>query len=166
MEEWKTIDGTGGMYEVSSYGRLRSNISVKILKTNVNSAGYILATFPIAGVKKRRQVHRLVASAFIPNPEGKPQVNHLDADRTNNHVENLEWCTASENTVYSFKIGNSKRYPHHEKPVIRSDGKVYRSMTAAAKDLGVPYSYVRDVCNGTQKSTRGYGFSRMEGVTL
>lgn len=164
MEEWRPIAGTAGQYEVSSYGRLRSNISKKMLRTYVNSAGYVLATFPINGVKKARQMHRIVAEAFIENPDGKPQINHIDADRTNNRVDNLEWCTPSENTLHSFKIGRSVRYPHHEKAVIRSDGKQYRSMCEAARDLNVPYSYIRDVCNGTQKTTRGYSFRRVEGV--
>ena len=105
MEEWKVIEGTNGDYEISSYGRLWSNITGKILKTHINSAGYMLSNIKIHGVKKRRQVHRMVAKAFIPNPENKPQVNHLDANRTNNRVDNLEWCTGSENTRYSFKIG-------------------------------------------------------------
>lgn len=159
MEEWKEIQGTNGKYEVSTFGRIKSNITNKILKTYVNSAGYVLATFPIDGVKKRRQVHRLVASAFIPNADGKPFINHIDANRVNNRVENLEWCTASENTLHSFRLGRSKRYPHHEKSVVRSDGKVFPSMSAAARAIGVPYSYVRDVCNGKQKSTRGFSFS-------
>ncbi|MBE6993392.1 MAG: hypothetical protein E7423_01920 [Ruminococcaceae bacterium] len=160
MECWAEIKGTDGRYEISSYGRVWSNISRKILRSYVNSAGYVLITFPINGEKKRRQVHKLVADAFIPNPENKPQINHIDADRTNNHVENLEWCTASENTRHAFKLGRAKRAPHHEKAVVRSDGKEYRSMSEAARDLGVPYSYIRDVCNGTQKTTRGYSFVR------
>lgn len=164
MEEWRPIEGTAGNYEVSSYGRLWSNISHRELRTYINSDGYVMATFPISGVKKRRMMHRIVANAFIPNTEGKPQINHIDANRTNNHVENLEWCTPSENTRHSFKLGISKGTPHHEKPVVRSDGKLYNSMSDAARDLNVPYSYIRDVCNGTQKTTRGYGFQRVEGV--
>lgn len=161
MEEWRVLEGTEGQYEISSCGRIWSNITNRILRTYINSAGYVMATFPINGVKKRRMVHRLVAEAFIQNVENKPMINHIDADRTNNNVENLEWCTNRENVMHGFKIGTIKRHPHHEKPVMRSDGKRYRSMSEAARDLGVPYSYIRDVCNGTQKSTRGYGFSRV-----
>lgn len=163
MERWKVIDGTGGKYEISTCGRIRSNITNKVLRTYVNSAGYVLATFPIGGIKKRRPVHRLVAAAFIPNPGEKPFVNHIDADRTNNNVENLEWCTASENALHSFRLGRSVRRAHHEKAVLRSDGVRFQSMTAAARAIGVPYSYVRDVCNGTQKTTKGYGFVRIGG---
>ena len=160
MEIWKPIKGTDGNYEISSMGRVRSNITNKVLKIYVNSAGYMLATFPIDGVKKARQVHRLVADAFIPNVSGKPFINHIDADRTNNCVENLEWCTGSENALHSFKLGISKRYAHHEKAVVRSDGVVFPSVCAAARAIGVPYSYVRDVCSGKQKTTRGYGFTK------
>ena len=163
MEKWKEIAGTDGRYEISTQGRIKSNITGRILKTYVNSAGYILATFPVDGVKKRRQVHRLVADAFIPNPDGKPFINHIDANRTNNHIENLEWCTGSENARHSFKLGISKRFPHHEKAVMRSDGVEFPSMSAAARALGVPYSYIRDVCNGRQKRTQGYGFSVIGG---
>lgn len=163
MEIWKTIDKTNGNYEISSHGRIKSNITGRVLKTYVNSAGYVIATFPIGGVKKRRQVHRLVADAFIPNIAGKPFINHIDANRTNNCVENLEWCTGSENALHSLKLGRSKRHPHHEKAVVRSDGVRFPSMCAAARAIGVPYTYIRDVCNGKQKSTRGYGFSVIGG---
>lgn len=163
MEVWKEIKGTDGRYAVSSSGRVWSNFTKKVLKTYVNSAGYVLIRIEINGEKKNWQVHRLVAEAFIPNEQNKPQVNHIDAVRTNNNVENLEWCTPSENTRHSFKLGTSKRYAHHERPVRRSDGKVYPSLCAAARELGVPYSYVRDVCSGKQKSTRGYGFERIGG---
>ena len=157
-EIWKVIDGTDGKYEISSFGRIKSNITGKILKTYINSDGYMLATFPIDGVKKRRTVHRLVANAFIPKVEGKEFINHIDANRVNNKVDNLEWCTPSENTRHSFALGISKRRPHHTKAVKRSDGRIYQSMSAAARDLNVPYSYIRDVCRGKQKSTRGYSF--------
>lgn len=120
-EKWKPIKGFEGYYEVSSLGRIRSKD--RIVKTRHSQFMYkgrvLLArynehakgTYVSLSVKSNIQrffVHRLVAIAFIPNPENKPHVNHLDADRSNNKVSNLEWCTASENLKHCVKLGRHK----------------------------------------------------------
>lgn len=101
-EIWKeTLDGK---YKISSLGRLMGNgKSKKIIKLFVNVKGYYRyhSTFH----KKNFSIHRLVAESFIPNPDSKPQVNHIDGNRLNNEVSNLEWCTASENQIHCSKIG-------------------------------------------------------------
>lgn len=105
MEIWKDICGFEGLYKISSYGRIKSlhyygGNRVKILKPVKDSDGYL--TIGIWKDKKRysKKMHRLVAEAFIPNPENFPQINHKDEDRENNHVENLEWCTNKYNVNY------------------------------------------------------------------
>ena len=96
MEQWRTIEGYPN-YSVSNYGRVRNDLTCKILKQNLNSSGYYRVM--IGG--KQQFVHRLVAMAFIDNPNNYPVVNHLDYNPRNNHIDNLEWCTQSHNIQYS-----------------------------------------------------------------
>ena len=113
-EEWKDIAGYENKYQVSNLGRVKS-LSYnqkgyeKILKTYTNKrTGYVYAWLYSHCKGKLAPIHRLVAQAFIPNPENKGDVNHKDCDRTNNSLDNLEWCTRSENIKYGFKYGKIK----------------------------------------------------------
>ena len=113
MEEWKSIPGYEGLYEVSSYGRVRSldryvkvkNKSYrlqkgKVLSPGINSYGYLQVFLCCNGKYKIITVHRLIAQAFLPNPDNLPMINHKDEDKTNNNVDNLEWCTQQYNSNY------------------------------------------------------------------
>src|SRR5215467_14906441 len=97
-EIWKQLDFNRKI-AISSYGRLKSVNGGKVWKFHKNKGGYLTTSIYSPETKKSlsRSVHRLVAKYFIPNPENKPQVNHKDFDKTNNHVDNLEWCTCLEN---------------------------------------------------------------------
>lgn len=96
-EIWKDIDGYEGLYQVSNLGRVKSSKHDIILKTYSNR-GYHQVQLSKNNIKSNKTIHRLVAQAFIPNPDNKPQVNHIDEDKTNNKVSNLEWVTAKENS--------------------------------------------------------------------
>ena len=107
MEEiWKDIKGYEGLYQISNFGRVKSFLKRKerILKAGASGDGY-LAVF-LYGLDKSKllKVHRLVAMAFIQNKENKPEVNHKDGNLNNNHVDNLEWVTSSENKRHSYDI--------------------------------------------------------------
>lgn len=105
--EWKLIEGFDGIYSVSNYGEVRNNRTGKLMKPRKNEKGYLRIGLTTNGKQKCMRVHRLVAQAFIPNPENKPEVNHIDFDKENNCVNNLEWVTCKENSDHSF--GNRKR---------------------------------------------------------
>lgn len=120
MEIWKSIESFEGSYEVSNYGRVRSLdrihpkrnglVKGRVLKFNLcggrpGSSRYPTVTFTDRPFRKDFLVHRLVAIYFIPNPENKPEVNHKDGDKLNNHYDNLEWCTRKENVQHSSDTG-------------------------------------------------------------
>lgn len=129
-EEWRPVIGFPD-YEVSNFGRVRSKsryrrwlgglrfIEGQIIKpySNKKRGGYqVVMLYGECCKGSRRQVHRLVAQAFIPNPENKPQINHIDCDPTNNHVDNLEWVTPKENAEWMIKCGRQRITT--EKPLI------------------------------------------------
>ena len=104
----KEIDGYEGRYEVDELGNIYSNAGKekKRLKPQSNGKrGYLQVFLSFNDERKQRLVHRLVAEAFIPNPNNLPQVNHKDGDKTNNNVSNLEWCTRKENVQHGYDTG-------------------------------------------------------------
>lgn len=103
-EEWKPILGFEELYFVSNLGRIKNRNTGRILDGSLQGKGY-RRVFLSGGIRKDNLVHRLVAIAFIPNLEDKPCVNHIDGDRTNNVVSNLEWATYRENNFHSIKEG-------------------------------------------------------------
>lgn len=110
MEVWKAINGYEGLYEISSYGNVRRIANKKTCKQKPISkrkdgGGYFQVGLYKNGIRKWFRVNRLVAIAFIDNPENKLEVNHIDGIRNNNHCENLEWCTRSENEKHTYKMG-------------------------------------------------------------
>lgn len=189
MEVWKRIDGTE-FYEVSNYGRVRSNNylghgTTKVLALAKDQKGYLRVRIYFGKQRITCKVHRLVARAFIPNPSCLPQVNHVDGNKENNHVENLEWCSAHDNVSHAYasglkeknrefarKLGMTygkealRRYCDKRKiPVIAtniSTGDVYEfeSTTKAAQVLGIHQPNIWKVLNGKRKSSGGFTFMK------
>lgn len=185
MEEWRPIPGTENKYEISNYGNVKSlsyhqTGKVKLLKPFPDKKGYLQVDIN----KKSRKVHRIVAEVYIPNPNKKPQINHKDGNKSNNRVDNLEWCTQSENQKHAYKHGlkpksmerahsnevkemlvnYSKKINDKRKiPVIAINIETgertrYSSQSEAAKKLGVHQKSVGRICYGKQKQTKGYRF--------
>lgn len=107
-EQWADIAGYEGLYQVSTFGRVKSFArGKKILKVALRRNGYLIANLLKNGQRKQPLIHRLVAKAFIPNPQNKPEVNHIYS-RFSNHVDCLEWATSSENQLHAVRTGLKK----------------------------------------------------------
>lgn len=109
---WKQTVGEFSNYEVSNTGLVRNKETKKLLKIHKNHLGYEFVGLSNKGRVRKHRVHRLVAFAFLENPENKPNINHLDSNPSNNHVDNLQWCTQSENIKYAYDYG-FKKPPMH-----------------------------------------------------
>ena len=162
MEEWRDIQGYEGKYMVSNYGRVKSLgrtvrcargyriVAERILKGSDDGYGYLQVNLCKDGKGKWYLVHRLVAETFISNPQNLPEVNHKDEVRTNNCVQNLEWCSSQYNVEYS------------QAKVIIGINKIsgliveFPSTREASRQLGIPNSNICACLKGRQKSAGGY----------
>lgn len=172
-EEWRPIKGYEGYYEVSNQGRVRSITHEglqrnrhggesryiypgKIIRPN-NSRIYPSVTLNKAGSAKTFKIHRLVAIHFLPAEEGKPQINHKDANPKNNDADNLEWCTQSYNIQYAYD--NKTKIPPHMRVVGQYTDdwqlvKTWRSVAEACR--GTRCKNIAKVCNGEREHAGGY----------
>ena len=103
MEEWRAVPGYEGLYEVSNKGNVRNVRRNTLLRLSKDCYGYIQVSLYKNGRRTGLRVHRLVTEAFLPNPDNLPEVNHKDEDKTNNRVENLEWCDHKYNMNYGTR---------------------------------------------------------------
>lgn len=158
-EIWRDIEGLEERYQVSNKGRIKSLLGKKprILSPSFINGGYLLVNLRYS---KGKLVHRLVAKAFIPNPENKSEVNHIDGDKTNNNVENLEWVTPKENTTHAFLMNLVHRSEGEKSPrakftkqqilSIREEwipNSKEHSARALAKKYGVSSSTIERIVN-------------------
>jgi len=152
---WKPTHIAG--YEASSAGRIRS-VGMNLILSNRPDDGYYVTRLSVNGLKKNYKTHRLIAKAFIPNPENKPQVNHIDGNKTNNHINNLEWCTAHENMQHAINIGIASSIKN-SKPVLQilpcGNTVRFKSMTAAIKAMGLVGTNSIYVCCHDETKTAG-----------
>lgn len=125
VEQWKDVPGYEGLYQVSTLGRVKSRR--KILRQESLTGGYMNVWLCKNGKRNIHRVHRLVATAFIPNEYNKAQVNHKNMLRNDNRVDNLEWCTASENQKHAFANGRSKAYLKKMHDANKKKVGIYRS---------------------------------------
>lgn len=169
-EEWRTIFDFPN-YEVSNKGNIRSKEyndslghlrSSKKLKKQVNNCGYEYVTLSSKEEKhKTLTVHRIVAKTFIPNPEEKEDVNHIDGNKLNNNVNNLEWTTTQENIKKRYEIGiDGNNYKAVEQRSL--DGKelynIFKSSYEAEKITGIARQHIGACCRGEGKSAGGYSW--------
>lgn len=172
-EIWRDIEGYEGLYQVSNMGRVKSmprkitrrlkgeiTIDGAILKPNKIGSGYEQVTLYNHGERFNFLVHRLVAEAFIPNPHNYPEVNHKDEVKTNNSVDNLEWCDTKYNINYGGGIEkrSSKQRISVDKYSLTGEFiKHYKSLTDAELD-GFNRRLIHRCCKGLQESHKGYNW--------
>lgn len=162
---WKDVIGYEGLYRISSKGDIFSIRSDRQMKTLQNSRGYVCCNLDNGSGGRNSVVHRLVAMAFIPNPHSKPYVNHINGIKTDNRVENLEWCTHAENMQHASRAGLlnpaiANNLQRLKKPVEQlKDGVVvgqFDSLANASRLTGLNKWQIRSACIGDLKSYKGF----------
>lgn len=167
---WKDIKNFEGLYQVSDHGDIKSiertktnnagaqRVEERILKQRRDKDGYLAVCLSKEGKHYGRRVNRLVAEAFIPNPECLPVVNHKDENKQNNEADNLEWCTVRYNTCYGD--GLRKMAAKQGRPVIQVlNGNIigeYYSTGNASKETGIPQGNIYKACAGERRIAGGY----------
>ena len=171
MEIWKDIPGYEGYYQVSNIGRVKSLerivhykpgsksgnphkchvVRERILAQRIGDRGYYVVTLSKDNERKIALVHRLIAIAFIPNqdPNTMNDINHKDGCRSNNDINNLEWCTRRDNVIHGYRF--NKHLPNHRKPVMCIDtGEVFNSFAEAGRkyEIASPSNIIRSIRNG------------------
>lgn len=169
MEKWVEVLGYDTLYEVSNLGRVRTRKhgvmgyqkEYRIVEPRDNGKGYLNFNWKVGGRQKTTYVHRLVAEAFIPNPNGYSDVNHINEDKQDNRVENLEWVSHVANCNYGNR--NNKTAHKNSKPVeCIETGIVYESAIIASKQLGVGATAISNCLKGRSKSCMGYHWRYVE----
>lgn len=181
-EEWKDIKGYEGVYQVSNLGRVKAlsrvvrsgkgytTLKERFLIQRKDAKGYIRTYLNDANGKTHYvPIHRLVAVAFIPNPECKPQVNHIDGVKYNNNVNNLEWCTNSENQLHAYRLGLNKPTGRAGRPKVKvtqldaNTGKIiqsFNSLNEASRKTGIQAQNIRKVIMNERHTAGGYTWTK------
>lgn len=179
-EVWKEIIGFEGLYDISSLGRVKRRsykknignnalqpIKEKILTNVIGTDGYYALILHNNYKHKRFKIHRLIAIHFISNPELKPCVNHIDGNKLNNSISNLEWCTYSENNLHKYRVlGIKDKKPFggdhwNSKKVIQltKDGieiKIHNAISDACRELGLYNANILGCIKGRYKTSGGF----------
>ena len=155
----KDVIGYEGLYAVTSCGKVYSYKSERFLKLQRDKGGYLYVVLYKDGKRKNYKIHRLVAEAYLLNPEGLPCVNHKDENKENNALLNLEWCNVAYNNSYGSRNERAGKAISKalSKPVFCEElNRKFDGARIAARELGLDQSHITQCCKGKQKTTGGY----------
>lgn len=175
QEVWKDIPGFEGKYQASTFGRIRSldreitrsysnrrgehkaKLKGKVLTLVSGAQEYLVV--PLGKNNPSCRVHRLIAKTFIPNPENKPMINHIDGNVKNNNIDNLEWCTNQENQIHAVKVLHRPQGAYQNKPVkCVETGEIFENSMRAANGSKQVANRIRMVANGRYGRKTCMGF--------
>ena len=165
MNGWIPVKGYEGLYEVNSNGVVRNSANHHQIAVKIKS-GYCQVGLFKKGKQTWTLLHRIVAIAFLPEVEGKPEINHKDGDKQNNGVENLEWCSRDENLRHAFEMGlRDQDTSSRQIDCISPDGLSLRfpSIYKAARALKISQGNICMVCKGQRPLASGYSFKYADG---
>ena len=164
-EIWKDIARYEGLSQVSSLGRVKRVTTGRILKSGKITGGYLLVSLYKNNTKSNKYIHRLVSESFIPNPENKSQVNHIDEDKTNNSLDNLEWMTAKENVNHGTRNERSRKTKSIAiiaTNTTTGESQEFYGTNECARQLWLDPSSITKVLKGKLNHTGGYTFKYKE----
>ena len=162
MENWKAVKGYEGLYEVSDKGRVKGLKRNRILKNIVDSLGYVRVSLCKENKPKAHKIHRLVAEHFLKPSEYKI-VNHIDGNKENNSVENLEWCNASQNRKHACDTGLAAK--EEGRLIMCNETKeVYKGVMSAARHIGISHTMISSIVNGGGGTAKGLTFSNTDSL--
>ena len=162
MENWKAVNGYEGLYEVSDKGRVKGLKRNRILKNIVDSLGYVRVSLCKENKIKAHKIHRLVAEHFLKPSEYKV-VNHIDGNKENNSVENLEWCNASQNRKHACDTGLAAK-KEGRLIMCNETKKVYKGVMSAARHIGISHTMISSILNGNSGTAKGFTFSNTDSL--
>lgn len=191
VEEWKDIENYEGYYQVSNFGNVKSvdrvvkningplerKLNGKVMSLKKDRCGYLCVSLTKEGKRKTSLIHRLVAQAFIPNPENKPEVNHIDENKENNLMENLEWVSSEENCNYGTRNERLSSHDFNQNPILQfsKNGKFigeYKNAHDAARkvfgedDVDIHSSGIRKCSIGYRKTYKGFIWMKKENPVM
>lgn len=172
-EIWNDIKGYEGLYQVSNKGNVKSlertcktkwyvrRVKERIYAQSLDRYGYPIVTLHKNGKRSTFTVHKLVASAFLKKPDGCNSINHIDENKQNNNLENLEWCTVQENNAYGTRAERIAQ--NQQQPILQCDleGNVIKEwpgMNAVSRETGYDQGLISKVCNNVYRHRTAYGF--------
>lgn len=151
----KDIIGYEGLYAITSCGKVWSYRSQRFLRPSLDKNGYCRVNLTKQNKSQTFYIHRLVAEAYIPNPDGLPQINHKDEDKTHNYINNLEWVSCKDNLNHGTR--NIRSATRRGLPVYCVElDRVFESQAQAARELGLAQSNISKCCKNSSRTIGGY----------